>query len=139
MDWHSLWGSAQTKFSFASGVLTSVSQPSAGGLVKGQSVAFLVGASSTSTCLLRISSFTESDSSFVDYHDAVLKEVAALHVTLGDVAKDGSVSSSISGQVGLLRRLLFDAVDSLAAKPNETAPNPYVQIVRGELPLVVLV
>ncbi|KAJ3036750.1 hypothetical protein HDV00_002412 [Rhizophlyctis rosea] len=96
------------------GVLASISPPNSEGIVKGQSVAFWVGAS--------------------DYDSAVVKDVAALHVAIGDGAKDGGHANSISGQIGLLRRILSDAVGTKDAALKE---NPWTKVVRGELPLVV--
>ncbi|KAJ3038171.1 hypothetical protein HK097_003244, partial [Rhizophlyctis rosea] len=105
--------SKQLDAAWRGGVLSAVSPPNSNGWVKGQSVAFWVGAT--------------------DYGNAVIQDVAALHIVLGDDAKDGkSEVNSISGQFGKLRKLLFEAV-------NGTSDNSWTQVALGKLPLVVQV
>ncbi|KAJ3300401.1 hypothetical protein HK104_000915 [Borealophlyctis nickersoniae] len=99
------------------GVLVSVSVPMASGMVKGQSVAFWTGAKY--------------------YKEAVIKDVSAVHVTLGNAAKDGSTASnSISGQFGLLRRILLEAIEKDPNVSGNEEASAFFRVIQGEIPLV---
>ncbi|KAJ3180590.1 hypothetical protein HDU85_003994 [Gaertneriomyces sp. JEL0708] len=103
------------------GVTTAIAVPDASGVVLGQSVAFRTGATS--------------------YKDAVLKDVAALHVALGNEAKDGTPSASaLSAQIGLLRRTLMTAIDnSTAQNCSDATENPWKRVIHGCIPLAIKV
>ncbi|KAJ3123381.1 hypothetical protein HK100_011628 [Physocladia obscura] len=90
------------------GVLTGISAPKSEGLVQGVSVAFRTTAEK--------------------YKNAVVKSDVAVHITVGNEAKD-TYSNSISSQFGHLRKLLE------SPKPD----SPFNDVVSGKLPLVATV
>lgn len=66
--------------------------------------------------------------------------MTALHVAIGDDVKDGkTVANAVSGQIGLLRRLLTEATSHAKDVTNVTADSPWVQVVKSDLRLVVRV
>lgn len=87
-------------------MLTSITPPLSRGLVAGYSVAFRTGAEL--------------------YSDAIIKSDVALHVSVGDDAKE-PYARSVSTQISRLRHLLLHPVDG----------SPFKEVVEGKLPLVI--
>ncbi|KAJ3331688.1 hypothetical protein HDU76_002490 [Blyttiomyces sp. JEL0837] len=123
------------QYAYRHGVLTSISAPRSYGTVHGLSVAFRTGADS--------------------FHDAVIKPLASLHVTIGDEGKD-DYASSVSIQLAKLARLLLDSTNVTLpvvesdpaniemgnkAKPTQGPwyVEPFRDVVNGKYPLVVTV
>ncbi|KAJ3013183.1 UNVERIFIED_CONTAM: hypothetical protein HDU68_000830 [Siphonaria sp. JEL0065] len=100
-------GSKLLEYAWRSGVLTGVAA-SGGGVVQGVSVAFRTAAER--------------------YNDAILKADVALHVAIGNNAKE-SFAKSISSQLAHLRSLLT------SPKPD----TPFADVVAGKIPVVVTV
>ncbi|KAJ1555487.1 hypothetical protein HK405_001494 [Cladochytrium tenue] len=110
------------QYAFRHGVLTAISAPLHRGMLGGISVAFRTGAKG--------------------YNDAIIKEEVAMHVTIGNAAKD-SHTASVTTQIGLLRRLLDEgaaAADSATTNASVSAAaaatHPFARIASGAMPLV---
>ncbi|KAI8814834.1 hypothetical protein BJ742DRAFT_784580 [Cladochytrium replicatum] len=99
---------------FYAGVTAAFAVPSSDGLVQGVSTLFRVGAE--------------------QYSEAIITELAAVHVGIGQTFKSGGAHGSISGQIASLRSVLLSAAAQLAAdKKGETV---FSKVLRGEMPLV---
>ncbi|ORY37667.1 hypothetical protein BCR33DRAFT_721390 [Rhizoclosmatium globosum] len=101
-------GGKLLEYAWKSGVLTGVVAGKGAGFAQGVSVAFRTAAER--------------------YSDAVLKSDVALHITIGNNAKEG-YAKSISSQFAHLRKLL--------TTPPASPDSPFTDVLAGKIPLVV--
>ncbi|KAJ3143101.1 hypothetical protein HK100_010684 [Physocladia obscura] len=99
-------GGKLLEYAWKSGVLAAVAAPSGSGLVQGVSVAFRTAAQR--------------------YSDAILKDDVALHITIGNEAKN-TYANSISSQFAHIRKLLTS---------QDSPDSPFAKVVAGKLALV---
>jgi imidazolonepropionase-like amidohydrolase len=119
-------GTRHVRAAWSAGVTTSVAHPQGDQIVDGLSVAF-------HTC-------QDCGLGFIDDPDVLVSDTVALKLTLGNSAKNGGLTSSISGEFEVLRAL-FDAariklINLTGLDAVERRLRPFVLALNGSLPVV---
>ncbi|RIA84710.1 hypothetical protein C1645_783560 [Glomus cerebriforme] len=107
-------GGKHLNVAYKAGVLTSITPPLSRGVIDGISVAFKTGAHSV----------------IDDDDETIIEKEAALHVKIGTPFNNAYISS-VSSQIGLLRRILIHSL----FKPSPR--NIYNKVAKGLVPLAV--
>lgn len=135
--------SRHVRMAWAGGITQSVIRPLGTSLISGLGSAFrtccgpsLLGASPTT----------------LGGESQIVREITGLHVTVGNAAKNGGISASISGQISVLRSQLDAALSKInSATTNVSDPSssilatlprsdpmwPWVNVIQGAFPLYI--
>eukprot|EP01113_Clastostelium_recurvatum_P012220 TRINITY_DN1631_c0_g1_i6.p1 TRINITY_DN1631_c0_g1~~TRINITY_DN1631_c0_g1_i6.p1 ORF type:complete len:919 (-),score=171.48 TRINITY_DN1631_c0_g1_i6:80-2836(-) len=98
---------------WAGGVTTHIARPQGPALLAGVSAAFTTYGQ--------------------HLEDAIVKDQVALHISIGNVAKLGTLSASVAGQISLLRKFF----KSIISDSINGVDDPLLNILNGTLPIVV--